>query len=73
MLRRPSAFTQTDVARAVKGARDAGLDVGIVEVTPDGTIRVSVGADKPETDSTPLENWKAKRNARENQRHQQDH
>jgi hypothetical protein len=64
MPRRPSAFTQTDVARAVKGAREAGLVVGTVEVTPDGTIRVTVGADHREpANDLPFDSWKATKNA----------
>lgn len=32
------AFKQDDVKRAVKGATDGGLDIGRVEVQPDGRI-----------------------------------
>jgi len=31
----------TEVRRAVRTARDCGIDVGSVELLPDGTIRVS--------------------------------
>jgi hypothetical protein len=48
MPRRPSTFSHADVVRAVKAARDAGLDVGTVEVTRDGTIRVRVTHDSKE-------------------------
>jgi len=42
MTRRLSTFRQSDVARAVKAAQAAGLAIGTVEITPDGTIRVVV-------------------------------
>ena len=35
-----SAFRMADVQRAVRSARQAGLDVGGLEIAPDGTIRV---------------------------------
>jgi hypothetical protein len=38
MPRRPATFTQADVARAVRAAKQAGAEV--VEVRPDGTIVV---------------------------------
>lgn len=40
MARTPSMFRQSDVARALRGARDGGLDVGSVEIDPRGTITV---------------------------------
>ena len=66
MAKRPSTFRQADVERAVKAARKAGVPVGVVEVTKDGTIRVIMAqesATRP-TDS-PFDEWKAKRNARQ--------
>ncbi len=64
MPRRPSSFRQADVERAVKGARNAGLDVGSVEVTPDGTIRI-VGASNIEpAHDLPFDQWRARQNAR---------
>jgi hypothetical protein len=47
MSRGAAKFTQSDVARAVRGARAAGVDVGRVEINPDGTIAI-VAADKPD-------------------------
>lgn len=38
MPRRPAAFTQADVARAIRAAKQTGADS--VEVRPDGTIAV---------------------------------
>lgn len=40
MSRIQPAFTQTDVRRAIAGARQAGLEPGAVEITRDGTIRI---------------------------------
>jgi hypothetical protein len=49
--RTPARFTQADVARAIRAARQAG--VGAVELLPDGTIRICLdGAGKP---TQPLE------------------
>ncbi|EFO33949.1 conserved hypothetical protein [Roseibium sp. TrichSKD4] len=35
-----ATFKQTDVKRAVKAVTDAGLRIGSVEITREGTIRV---------------------------------
>lgn len=40
MSRVQATFTQTDVRRAIAGARKAGLEPGAVEITRDGTIRI---------------------------------
>lgn len=40
-------FTKTQVRRAVEGALAAGIAVGAVEISPDGTIRI-VPASKTE-------------------------
>ena len=45
MTRTPARFTQADIARATRAAKQAGA--GAVEVLPDGTIRISLLA--PET------------------------
>ena len=42
MPRRAALFRQSDVTRALKGARCAGLSIGGVEIGPDGRIRVLV-------------------------------
>jgi hypothetical protein len=47
MPRASSTFRQTDVTRAVKAVRAAGVEVGKVEIRPDGTITIGAGsADK---------------------------
>jgi hypothetical protein len=38
--RRPALTTQADVARAIRAAQQCGA--GVVEIKPDGTIRVLV-------------------------------
>lgn len=70
MGRAASTFKQTDLVRAVKATQAAGLTVGAVEVSPDGTIRISVqGAEAPSgAVSDPFETWKAKRDASANER-----
>jgi Tfp pilus assembly PilM family ATPase len=40
MTRRPSTFRKADVTRAAKAVQAAGLEVGFVEVSRDGLIRV---------------------------------
>jgi hypothetical protein len=68
MGRAASTFKQTDVVRAVKAAQAAGLDVGAVEISPDGTIRVKVGGDKyTEEPASPFDQWKATRDASANE------
>jgi hypothetical protein len=40
MSRRPARATQADIRRAVQAARQAGAQM-VVEITPDGTIRLT--------------------------------
>ena len=56
-------FTEKRIARAVRGARAAGLDVTGVEVRPDGTIIVLTA---PDTGAPILTNEPKLRDAREN-------
>jgi hypothetical protein len=46
MIRGPLTFRESDLKRAVKSARESGLQVKSVEITKAGTIIVHVG--KPE-------------------------
>jgi len=68
MTRRPSTFRQTDVARAVKAAQTAGLTVGTVEVTSDGTIRVIAANAHDLTPANSFDQWRSK-HAGQAQRH----
>ena len=45
-------FKQADVKRVLRGANDAGLVVGSIEVTSDGTIRLVFGNDKEDKPSS---------------------
>lgn len=49
MPRRPATFRQTDIARAIRGAEAAGVEVARIEVAPDGRIVIVTG--KQDTDS----------------------
>jgi hypothetical protein len=46
MSRTPARFTQADVARSIRAAKQAGAEA--VELLPDGTIRICLdGVGKP--------------------------
>lgn len=65
MAARRQSFKQADVSRALKGALAAGLKPSRAEITAEGKIVMSFGADTPAPEpSSPLDAWKAKRNAR---------
>lgn len=52
-----STFTEAQIRRAVKGAMDAGLPVGAVEIAQDGTIRLLIEQPKPQADKRKPEPW----------------
>ena len=54
-MTRRARITVADVSRVIKAARNAGMTVGAIEVSPDGTIRVAE-SDKAVKDS-PLQTW----------------
>lgn len=52
------SFTQAQIRRVVKGAMDAGLPIGSIEVSKDGTIRILPPEPKPSaTDKRKPEAW----------------
>ncbi len=55
MSRTPAKFTQADVARSIRAAKQAGA--GAVELRPDGTILINLSTDsageKPEAPAEP--------------------
>jgi len=58
-------FRQADVSRVVKGATVARLVIGRVEIDQDGKIVIVSGEGKPKEAVTPLDAWKARKNARQ--------
>lgn len=63
MPRGPATFRQSDVERAIHAARRAGLTIGRVEVTRDGTIRIVEAQEAEAVPATPFDKWKAKQDA----------
>lgn len=57
-------FRQSDVTRAIRAAEVAGLRVGRVEITPEGGINVVVAPEAAQVELTPLQKWRAERDAR---------
>ena len=49
-MTRPARFSQSDLTRAVKAVRKAGLDVAGAEISPEGAIRVLTAAGLPAND-----------------------
>lgn len=64
MPRPTPKFTQADVVRALKGAKAAGFEVGAVEISQDGRIKImKVDAEPSTPDVTPFDAWRAGRDA----------
>lgn len=57
MPRRPLAFRQCDISRAIKGAQIAGIQVSRVEIDSTGKIVLFAKSDHSEPPSV-LEQWK---------------
>ena len=49
MSRTPARHTQPDIARAIRATKQAGG--GVVELVPDGTIRISLISTTDKTDT----------------------
>lgn len=70
MPRSPSTFRQADLTRAVRGVRNAGVEVRRAEIGKDGKIVIIIGDTGDVNDineRTPddeLERWRSKKNAR---------
>lgn len=64
MANRLSTFRQADIARAIKGAQAAGLEVVSFELCPDGRIIVLSKSAANAKALDPLEKWEAAYRAR---------
>ncbi|SNS80458.1 hypothetical protein SAMN05421763_1038 [[Luteovulum] sphaeroides subsp. megalophilum] len=60
---RRATFRQVDLTRAIRAAKNAGMDVGACEIMPDGRIVI-----RESTKARPVDDafgaWKAKREGR---------
>jgi hypothetical protein len=58
-MRQPSTFRQSDLTRAVKGMRAAGVEVARAEIGKDGKIVVVAGkpSDTPREDGDGRNEW----------------
>ena len=60
MVNRPKMFRQTDLKRALRAAKQAGLEVGQVELDPvTGRIIITASSEIGGKTSTPLDDWLA--------------
>lgn len=65
MSKKPSTFRQSDVTRAAKAMEAAGHKVGSVTISlDDRSIHVHVWHGASDETQSPLEQWKANKNAR---------
>jgi acetylornithine deacetylase/succinyl-diaminopimelate desuccinylase-like protein len=55
-----SKFRQSDLARALKAAIAAGLEVAAVEIDPSGKIVIMTGAKEVASSANALDKWMAK-------------
>lgn len=58
-----SVFRQVDLTRAIRAAKNAGMDVGACEIMPDGRIVIRESTKAPPVDDA-FGAWKAKREGR---------
>jgi hypothetical protein len=61
MSKSRQAFRRTDVVRAIKAVRDAGLPVSRVRINPHGVIEVETSGLQTQDSTADLERWLAKR------------
>ena len=64
MAKRPAKFTQAELTRAAKAVRATGLPVARTLVLPDGTFIFDHRTEVTSDESTPLDDWMARRDAR---------
>lgn len=55
MPRGPAKFSQSDITRAIKGVKDAGVEIARVRIAKDGTIEIDPGK-PPAIDGDPADN-----------------
>jgi hypothetical protein len=58
-----SSFLRSNVSRLIKAAKKNGIPISRVEISPDKIVIFS-GDPVPETNTSPLENWRAQRGSR---------
>jgi hypothetical protein len=69
MSRGPTTFRQSDLTRAIRGARNAGVQVSRAEIGKDGKIIIVVGeasnvsSNAELTPDDELKRWRSKNNA----------
>jgi hypothetical protein len=56
MARGTFKFRQRDLTRAVRAVQAAGIEIGRVEIAPDGTITIRPGKPDESTGSTTIRN-----------------
>jgi hypothetical protein len=52
MKRKPLAFKQRDVTRAIRALQTSGVKCGRIEIKPDGTITLFIGDQPPSKEDT---------------------
>lgn len=60
MPREATRFKQSDIKRAVEGAKEAGVEIQGVEISVDGTIKLALG-EKKEPAASANDAWKGSR------------
>ncbi len=61
MTPRPTPVRQSQITRALKAAKAAGMPVERVEIGPDGRVIVFAGGEAKDTDDRALDEWSRKR------------
>lgn len=63
MANTKSTFRQSDIERAIKGAKACGVNIYRIKIGADGAIEIFNGPPSDEGHLTPYEKWKAEQNA----------